>query len=377
VNTLVYLVYGSRRDYQLELTYSVLSAVHWARRSGRELRIALVSDAAQRRSDLPVETLTFSPAEFAEWTDGGRYRHAAKAYALLRALDEYQGKVALLDTDTFFKTDPGLLFEQVAPGRSVMHNYERPLGEDRYLNPILQRLRGVHTSYPITASTRLFNSGVIGLDYADRALAEDALALMRELYARYPAFNIEQFAFSIVLDRGSQLTDCTTLVRHYFGHGRGFIHERIAELFPQFSTERFEALVAAPPPSLGEFPKKRPLDQLRARLIALLRRQGADYRFAYLASLSALSCAKRSPGRADIWARVAVDLLRQNEFPIAAIEHDFRAMRSLNERAWSSEDTRRTWGAYWQALGEAQRRGQLRATNLSLIVPAPDSKTVA
>jgi hypothetical protein len=374
VNTLVYLVYGSSRDYQLELTYSVLSAVHWARRG--ELRIALVTDEACRRPDLPVETLPFSAAEFARWTDGGRYRHAAKAYALLRALDQYQGKVALIDTDTFLKTDPARLFEQIGAGRSVMHNYERTLGEDRYLQPILQHVRGVRLSYPISEATRLFNSGVIGLDYADRARAEDALGLMRELYARYPAFNVEQLAFSIVLDHATTLSDCPALVRHYFGHGRGFIHERIAELFPQFSAERFAALVAAPP-DLGEFPNKRPLDQLRARLIGLLRGQGADYRFAYLACLSALSSARRSPVRADLWARVAVDLLRQNEFPIADIERDFRAMRSLEDHAWSSQETRRAWAGYWQALGEAQRRGQLRATNLSLLVPPPDSKTVA
>jgi hypothetical protein len=371
VNTLVYLVYGSRRDYDLELTYSVLSAVHWARRSGRELRIALVTDEAHPRPDLPVETVTFSEREFAQWTDGGRYRHAAKAYALLRALDRYPGKVALLDTDTFLKTDPDLLFDQVGPGRSVMHNYEYTLGEDRYLGPLLQRVRGVRLSYPVNAATRMFNSGVIGLDSSDRALAEDALALMRELYARYPAFNIEQLAFSIVLEHRTTLRDCPTLVRHYFGHGRGFIQEQIATLFPQFSAERFAELTTVLP-DLGEFPRKRLLDQLRARLKSMLRRQGSDYRFAYLACLSALSSARHGARRADIWARIAVDVLRQNEFAIADIERDFHAMRSLNERAWCSEETRRAWALYWQALEEAQQRGQLRATNLSLIVPTPD-----
>ena len=60
------------------------------------------------------------------------------------------------------------------------------------------------------------------------------------------------------------------------------------------------------------------------------------------------------------------------EFAIADIERDFHAMRSLDERAWPSEETRSAWASYWQALGEAQQRGQLRATNLSLIVPAPE-----
>lgn len=376
MNTLVYLVYGSRHEYQLELTYSVLSAVHWARRSGRELRIALVTDEAHRRLDLPVETLTFSPTEFALWTDAGGYRHAAKAYALLRALDHYQGKVVLLDTDTYLRTDPGLLFEQVGPGRSVMHNCELTLGEDSYLRPILQRLRGVRPRYPITEATRIYNSGVIGLDHSDRALAEDALWLMKELYARYPAINVEQLAFGIVLNHATTLTDCPALVKHYFGYGRGFIHEQIAALFPQFSAERFAALATALP-ELREFPRKRPVDQLRTRLNALLRNHGADYRFAHLACLSALSSAKHSPRQADIWARVAVDMLRQNEFAIADIERDFHAMRSLAGRAWCSDETRRAWGAYWQALGEAQQRGQLHATNLSLIVPAPDSNTIA
>jgi hypothetical protein len=44
MNTLVYLVYGSRREYQLVLTYSVLSAVHWANDAGLDFRIALITD---------------------------------------------------------------------------------------------------------------------------------------------------------------------------------------------------------------------------------------------------------------------------------------------------------------------------------------------
>ena len=65
-------------------------------------RIALVTDEANRRTDLPVENIVVPPAEFATWTRGGQYQHEAKVHVFMKALDLFKGKVALIDTDTYF-----------------------------------------------------------------------------------------------------------------------------------------------------------------------------------------------------------------------------------------------------------------------------------
>jgi hypothetical protein len=139
LNTIAYLVYGAQREYQLELTYSVLSAVHWLAGDGSNCRIALITDEANQRPDLPVEHVVFCSDEFSSWTRNGQYKHEAKVHVLLKALDKFKSKVALVDTDTYFNVNPPRLFEQIGPGQSVMHVYEGLLGDDEYLGPVLER----------------------------------------------------------------------------------------------------------------------------------------------------------------------------------------------------------------------------------------------
>jgi hypothetical protein len=367
MNTLVYFVHGSQREYQLELTYSVLSAVHRATDAGLDFRIALITDEKNQRPDLPVENVIFSPDEFADWTLDGQYQHQAKIHALLKALNLFKGKVALVDTDTHFNASPMRLFEQVESGRSTMYAYEGMLGPDRCLGPILDKQGAKSLSYQISSETRLFNSGVIGLDYSDQPLVEDVLRLSEQIYGLYPAFNTEQFAFSVVLDQRTSLSEGQRLLRHYYGYERGFIRAQIAELFPEFTAEAFRLHLRAFPKVRG-YPRKRMLDLIKARLKLLVRHEGAEYRFAYLSYLSALSCASSSPIHANVWARVAVDMLRQNEFLIADIERDFYRMGRLENISWPIDDTKRAWGLFWQELASAREQGRVRATATSHVV---------
>jgi hypothetical protein len=367
LNTIAYLVYGAQREYQLELTYSVLSAVHRLGSDGSKCRIALIADEENQRPDLPVEHVVYSPAEFSSWTRNGQYKHEAKVHGLLKALDRFKGKVALVDTDTYFNVSPLRLFEHIGPGQSVMHVFERLLSDDEYLGPILEKIGNLPLSYSVSRETRLFNSGVIGLDFSARHLVEDVIALTAQLYSVYSAFNIEQLAFSIVLGKQTSLADCPGFIRHYYGYERGFIHAQIAELFPEFSVELFHRHIRALP-KIGGYPKKRKLDLIKARLMAIVRRESDEYRFAYLAYLSALSSAKNSPLKANIWARIAVAVLRQCEFVIADAEQDFRAMKCLEPFTWLNDDTKRAWTALWKEAADARERGQLRATATAYLV---------
>jgi hypothetical protein len=121
-------------------------------------------------------------------------------------------------------------------------------------------------------------------------------------------------------------------------------------------------------PRIGGYPRKRKLDQIKARLKTLARHEGAEYRFAYLSCLSALSSARTQPIHADIWARVAVDMLRQNEFSISDIERDFYPMRRLETSSWPIDDTKRAWASFWQEVAAMRERGQVRATATSYVI---------
>lgn len=344
-DTILYLVFGDKRELQLELTYSVLSAIHLLRsQEVREVRIALVCDPSNRRPDLPVEHLVVSDVEVNSWITG--YKYAAKAHALRLGLERYGGAVALVDTDTVFKSNPLDLFRRVGPGRSVMHAEEGVLGDHTYWRSLLDRLHEPVEGYDISSKSRMMNSGVVALHESDKAAVPAALGLMNTLHAIEPIFNIEQFAFTAALEQRGALAACEDVIWHYWGHHRRFAHAQIGALFPEFDVETFTRYLDAPPP-IG-MPPIPALARVRARLLQLVRRCDGDYRFAYIASLCAIG------GRNNAWMHVTLDILETMKDLPAKVTTDFDRFRGerLDALTWLSSAARQRWQTFWNAYGQ-------------------------
>lgn len=361
---IAYLVYGSRREYQLELSYSILSALRYLRRSTRGIRIALVAEESNARADLPVEHVFFTEDEFSAWTDRGAYPHQAQHRALAKVLDHFGGKVALVDTDTYFTAHPAKLFQKVGPGRSLMHADEGPVGRQPIWKPVFESIGRCTdvAGYRVSFAQAMYNAGVIGLDRHDRALLDDVDALARSLYAIRPVFNAEQFALGTVFEARTRLSVCPQMVKHYWGFEREFIHAQTERLFHEETAAHLERLSgAARLPKVG-FPSKSVADRLAARLRARLRGAGKLYGFAYLAYRSALTSAARDPVYADIWARVALDALRLHRRGVVEralgtdrMRRDFRAFcdGAIERLWWVTSETKRRWQEFWAGAVEA------------------------
>lgn len=350
MKTISYLVYGNKREYHLELTYSVLSAAHFIRKISNDIQIVLITTASGRRDDLPVHHIIVDDAELARWMLDGKYNHAAKYWALLRAMDEFRGKVILIDTDTYFIQHPGRLFEQIGPGQTLMHDYDTPLGDHEEWLGLLAKINRPLAGYAVTAASPMFNSGVVGVDWSMRSRISDVYDLMTELFAIEPVFNVEQYAFSAVLGMHASLSVCREAVRHYWGFDRRFVHAQLDELFPRFSKDLFDRHVVQMR-SLG-MPKKPLLDRLRARAMRLLRGNNKQYGFAYLSYLCSLS--SDDARIADVWANTALDALisravNWSEGSLAHVKGDFCSFRSerLEGHLWMRPETRQRWRQYW------------------------------
>lgn len=350
MKTIAYLLYGNRREYHLELTYSVLSATHFLRQKADGIQIVLITTAAGRRDDLPVRHLIIDDAEMDRWTLGGTYTHAAKYEALVRAMDEFRGRVLLIDTDTYFFEHPGTLFERIGPGRALMCDTDAPLGAHGYWSDLLAKVDGPIAGYDVNAASPMFNSGVVGVDWSIRSKIDDVHDLMNGLLAIEPVFNIEQYAFSAVLGAHASLSVCPYSVKHYWGFDRRFVHAQLDELFPEFSKELFERHVGQLR-ALG-MPEKPLLARLRARTMSLLRGNNRQYGFAYLAYLCALS--NDNPRMADVWANTALDALASKavswrEGSLVQVRQDFRDFLSgrLDRHSWMRPETRGRWRQYW------------------------------
>lgn len=318
---LAYLLYGDNKTYELEFLLSALSARVQARRDATlpGLRIVLLTDRPRFDAAFPFEQRLITPEQMKVWTStpGRSYNHRVKVLALLEVL-RHDGRgdepLALIDTDTWFTGAPARLFERISADATVMHEQEVPHIEmDPDCKEVVDFIRPGVTieGFAVSATSPMYNSGVVGVLPSHAPLVEQALALLDALYDRAPVFNVEQFAFGVVLSQKTRLSTCNDVVRHYWGHVRNFVHVQAARHLPQRSAQEFlEREARGELPFLGE-PAKARADQFAARWRSAVHRWSDGYRFAWLAARSAWRCRASDPEIANAWAASAHEDLRR------------------------------------------------------------------
>lgn len=363
MKVLAYLFYGNQKEYQLELFFSIFSALRQLRATGEQddVVISVISDRPDFDPHLPIDHLQFSAAEFEDWTRSphGTYNHRVKIHALIKAIDHYQSPVALVDTDTYFTDNPTKLFERVSPQKTVMHQLEFAHIADHSLwQPILEKLgdgteiNGVEVS----PQSSMFNSGVIGVEPSHRELLEQSLAVVDELYGRSPIFNIEQFAVGVTLNQATQLSTSEDLITHYYGASRRFIHLQISRLFPDFTAATLEKLLKISEfPAMG-YPPKALSDQVITRLWATIKRWHPEYRFAYLCYRSSFFYAAQDPEYANIWAAIALQMIQSfrkkdpANFSLKQAQQDFQRFQTnkITSLDWLDPSMQNHWMQLWE-----------------------------
>jgi hypothetical protein len=364
MRVLAYLFYGKKKEYKLELFYSLLSALKRLQDNGDEgIKICILSDRPGLDPDLPVEFLYFSPEEYKTWThcaDGTPYNHRIKIHALIKLLEHYQCPVALIDTDTYFLDTPAKILQSISPQQTVMHCLEyQHLSEHPLWEPMMPKIGdGVEIAgLKVTPQSSMFNSGVIGVEPCHIPLLERALPIVDDLYARSPIFNIEQFAVGVSLQSGTQLMTCEPLLDHYFRGIRGFVHFQIAQVFPDFTAATLEKLLAGPIPAGIDYPATAIPDLVMSKILAAVRRWNPDYRFAYLAYRSAIANATKDPECASLWADTALQMLKSSQIIYGGLtteqlDRDFERFRADQIESWSwlKRDVKNNWLQFLPSL---------------------------
>lgn len=225
MRTLVYLSYGQGGHIR-ETVFSILSALDRAGPGPRTFEIVVYTDDDRPFKGLPVAFEILDKDRLHDWTGPHGYKHRRKIMTMVDALDRYRGRVAFIDSDTWFKRSPGTLFDRIAPGRPCLHLREGRLasvrdghGYDRLAGFLAQNdlLAPDGHALAIPANPMMWNSGVIGMDAADAHLLPRVVDLIDGIWSRFQAVHtIEQFALGDVLERHTDVQTSDDIVFHYW-----------------------------------------------------------------------------------------------------------------------------------------------------------------
>lgn len=274
MNHLLYLSYGDGPHVD-ELRFSVQSAISFLPRSGFE--ITILTDDASRFDDLSVRKETISSDQLQEWQGNHGYHYRRKIAAARHALATLGGKIALVDTDTYFLRHPLRLFDRIGPGASLLHRQEVHLDrcEASHLADHLAkvRLRKLDGSFwDIDANTPMWNSGVIGLEGSSLQWVDEALHVTDQLCQAVSLRTIEQFALGAVLSRTTKLRESDDIVYHYYEGAQRFpFQENIRTVTGDKSSQSAEEFYRLLYPHR---PRRTFSGEFRTRLGRFLRRAG-------------------------------------------------------------------------------------------------------
>jgi hypothetical protein len=236
VNTILYLSYG-QGPHEQEVIFSIHTALKWIT-DKPAIRVVVCTDHPESFCGVPVNIQFISPQQWSDWSGPTEFNHRRKIMALQHVMEKSASKVILLDGDTYLRGPVEQLFERVAPGCSLLHLREGTLESiktpnmkrlrDLIAKAIVSDLRGV--PYPIVSTECIWNAGVIGMDPSDRHLLDDVLHLTDQLCAQSDLHVLEQFAFSHVLLKYTQVNFAEDIIFHYWPP---YLHRPFRSKLPQ------------------------------------------------------------------------------------------------------------------------------------------------
>jgi len=217
---LLYVAYG-REDVRSQALYAALTAL--AHAEGLPLAIHVVTDAPEAfaRVEGEIELHAATAADVASWIGPERFPLRVKPAVLRDFARKFPADPVLLaDADTFFVGDVARAFDRIRPGAAVLweREYAVATSDTALMHRFRRRLKRTRfRGAPIDLAVDMWNSGAVGLDPAQLAVADDWLAFVDEVYPQTRRWILEQFAISWVLQRaGVALSPCDDVLVHYW-----------------------------------------------------------------------------------------------------------------------------------------------------------------
>jgi hypothetical protein len=180
--------------------------------------------------DFPIQYVLLTPEKIKEMRGNIDFLHRMKIALIEEAFQISGTHILYADSDTFFLKNPKRYFDNLDETKSYMHLQEYsfeclrtialPAGKTSldFLRIIEEQeiLLANGTPISISATNSSWNAGVILMHSDHYRFLKDVYALTDQFYPESRNHASEQFAFSIILQTGTDLQPCEELVCHYW-----------------------------------------------------------------------------------------------------------------------------------------------------------------
>jgi len=218
---------------------SVMLLVSLVAHAPEPYEIVVATDRPERYAwfGTRIEIEYVDPSLLAAWKGPDPFSMRQKL-ALLRTAWPERGQIVLLDADVLARGPLNSFAEELAAGRLFMHKREYEFGRTRRAGNrrLWHSVRGrKFGTWEVAKTDAMWNSGVIGLGAADRALLDEALQLYEAMgKAGVRHFATEQLVEGVVFGRTGRLRPSEAWFVHYWGNRRAYdaeIARRLSDAF--------------------------------------------------------------------------------------------------------------------------------------------------
>lgn len=273
--TFLFLALGDKFTYHLQTIFSLLSIAKFQRTNSQFLIYTDQPEQYKWLADTAIiHTIDQQVAQ--EWMGSSAYFYRIKIMAMLDAAQKYDGHLIFLDADTFVMQDLTPLTEQLTLGFSFLHIQEKLISDPKGTNDHKRMWKAISgktiNDIKMDESIRMWNSGIIALNTNDKlVLLEQVRSFNDRLCEMQVASRVkEQFAFSVILEKQSQLKIANNWILHYWGNKEEW-HQKILDfLMPQLLAGKnpLEVAKSINPADWKKIPYHRHVSSLKKSVLA-------------------------------------------------------------------------------------------------------------
>lgn len=223
---IIFIEYGAQERFLNQVKYSVMTLLAFNRLNISE--IIIYTEQPEKYEKMPVSTRSISDKVF-NYSLGGKYHFRIKPCVLLDALREYECPILFLDTDTFCNADLTKKIASINTDNVLMNTFEITNPYPEFTMGIVELPSGILYSHD-PKKTKMFNSGVIGVDKGHELVIQDAIFIIDTMqHCGLKRHTAEQTAISEAFRvHNIQISEMHKEITHYTrGTGKDYMDDMI------------------------------------------------------------------------------------------------------------------------------------------------------